>query len=41
MMTVVSEDMPEVTNLDGDIDVGPEVVNLVQEFHNAMNLDDP
>jgi len=41
MMTVVSEDMPDVKNPDGNIDVDPEVVNLVQEFHNAMNLDDP
>lgn len=40
-MTVVSEDMPEVKNPDGDIDIGADVVNLVQEFHNAMNLDDP
>jgi len=28
-MTVVSEDMPEVRNHDGDIEVGPEVVDLV------------
>jgi len=28
-MTVVSEDMPDVKNHDGDIDVDPEVVNLV------------
>ena len=41
MMTVVSEDMPDVKNPDANIDVDPEVVNLVQEFHNAMNLDDP
>ena len=29
MMTVVSEDMPEVRNYDGDIEIGPEVVDLV------------
>jgi hypothetical protein len=29
MMTVVSEDMPEVRNTDGDIEFGPEVVDLV------------
>jgi hypothetical protein len=29
MMTVVSEDMPEVRNHDGDIEIGPEVVDLV------------
>ena len=41
MMTVVSEDMSDVKNTDGDINFDPEVVNLVQEFHNAMNLEDP